>query len=82
MSRRNADAALLGRYCGIVQLLVGGLNEDWMEGTDEMEQLGLAPIDRLLAGVPVAGIDAPDDGEEEVRLAAEEGRREEQQRGY
>ena len=62
------------RYCGLVQLVVGGLNEDWQEGTDEMEQLGLAPIDRLLAGAPVDGFDASDDAEE-MRLAKEEGRR-------
>jgi hypothetical protein len=71
---------LHGRYCGIVQLVIGGLNEDWKEGTDEMEQLGLAPIDRLLAGAPVPGWDEGD-AEEEARLAAAEGRRERQQRG-
>ena len=76
----DARRLLHGRYCGIVQLVIGGLNEDWKEGTDEMEQLGLAPIDRLLAGAPVPGWDEGD-AEEEARLAAAEGRRERQQRG-
>ena len=56
-----------------MQLVIGGLNDDWTEGTDEMEQLGLAPIDRLLAGAPVEGFDTGDDAEE-ARLAAEESR--------
>ncbi len=56
-----------------MQLVIGGLNADWTDGTDEMEQLGLAPIDRLLAGAPVPGFDAGDD-EQEALLAAEEGR--------
>ena len=63
-----------------MQLVIGGLNEDGKEGTDEMEQLGLAPIDRLLAGAPVPGWD-DGDVEEEARMAAAEGRRERQRRG-
>ena len=62
-----------------MQLVIGGLNDDWKEGTDEMEQLGLAPIDRLLAGAPVPGFTGDDD-EDEARLAAEEGRAEARRR--